>query len=426
MVFLTFVLIQPYLKKLIYISLCLLISTIGQSQTCEVGGSYFSTFEDIKSILDNNNCSGCHSDSAKEGDWNYDTYESFVQSGFCNQSIIEHGNASNSYLYSLLIGSDDICSESLVSHKVQTEDLDQLETWINQGAPELCMPLYPDIKDILDINNCQSCHNATNEEWTYNTYNEMLGYTYDSECDEYSIMVKGSASASLLYDKINNDDIVACGDPMNGESAPLNYEEIAKIRDWINGGALESQFALPVILSKFETQEKNQSVSLDWTTELEVATDKFIVERSSTGRNFAEITEVVATGGDSGPTSYTFVDDSPVNGENYYRLKIVDLDGSFDYSNIRLTRLEVQTAEMIISPNPAMSSERLKVTWYPVAGQERTYLNLVDPNGRSLHRKIIFEGTNYVRLPTLLDGVYYVIIEDYFGGFLLERVVIIN
>jgi hypothetical protein len=70
--------------------------------------------------------------------------------------------------------------------------------------------------------------------------------------------------------------------------------------------------------------------------------------------------------------------------------------------------------------------ERLTVKWLPRADEESTYLNIVDMNGRNLHRKIIFEGTNYVRLPDLLDGVYYVMVEDLYGGFLLERVVIIN
>jgi len=115
-----------------------------------------------------------------------------------------------------------------------------------------------------------------------------------------------------------------------------------------------------------------------------------------------------------------------VLGENYYRLRIIDLDGTYDYSNIRLVRVKSGEASLSVSPNPARSFERLRVKWNPPAGQVQAYLNLVDVNGQNLTRKVIFEGTNYVRLPSLLEGVYYVIVEDYFEGFLLERIVIID
>ena len=239
-------------------------------------------------------------------------------------------------------------------------------------------------------------------------------------------MTAGNATTSLLYDKINNDDQVVCGESMNGASAPLSLEEIAKVRDWINGGALESKSALPLIMSMFETKESGNSILLSWTTELELATDRFIIEHSPTGRDFVAISEIASVGNSDFITNYSFMHEDPVYGENYYRLKMVDLDGSYTYSNIRLTTIQSDIAEMLISPNPARSTERLMVTWYPKKGQDQAYLNIVDPNGRNLHKKIIFEGTNYVRLPALIEGVYYIIIEDYFGGFLLERVVIIN
>ncbi len=416
---------QP-LKKLILLLTFTILFFAGYGQSCEVGGSLFSTFEDIQLLLDENNCGSCHAEGKSEANWNYDSYASFIKNGDCNQPIIIHGNASDSYLYSVISGTDKLCSESAPTHKLSETELDRIETWINQGAPEHCLPLYPEVKAIFDSNNCQSCHAQSNALWDYTTYQSILGLNSDNNCGETKTVAIGNASLSLLYDKINDDGQVECGEPMNGASSPLSALEIAKVRDWINGGATESAATLPVVLTSFESHETDMSVTLSWTTEIEIATDKFSIEHSTTGRGFEEIAEVKSTGTNGSSSSYSYRHDSPSFGENYYRLKMIDLDGSFNYSNIRLTRLEVETAEMSISPNPAMKSERLKVTWYPQKGQEQAYLNILDPNGKNLHRKIIFEGTNYVRLPALIEGIYYVLIEDYFGGFLLERVVIIN
>ena len=414
------------MKKIIFISIFTILFFSGYGQSCEVGGSFFSTFEDIQLLLDENNCGSCHAEGKSEANWNYDTYSSFTKSGDCNQPIIIHGNASNSYLYSVITGTDKLCSDSAPTHKLSETALDKIESWINQGAPEHCLPLYPAVKSIFDSNNCQSCHSQNSGLWSYDTFQGILGYNIDNNCEDTKTVVIGNAGLSLLYDKINNDGQVACGEPMNGISSSLTALEIAIVRDWINGGATESTATLPVVLSSFKSKEADRSIILTWTTEIEISTDKFVIEHSSTGKGFEKISEVPSTGSDGSSSDYTYMHDTPSFGENYYRLKMVDLDGSFNYSNIRLTRLEVETAEMSVSPNPARNTERLKVTWYPRKGQEQAYLNILDPNGKNLHRKIIFEGTNFVRLPALIEGIYYVLIEDYFGGFLLERVVIIN
>lgn len=408
----------------ILITFLSVISCFGQS--CEIDGTLYSTFLDVQTILDNNNCNSCHGSISIEGNWNYETYESFATSGNCGQPVLVHGNASQSYFYGRLTTSEDLCGESDENHKMSATELDQIESWINYGAPEFCLPLYADIKTLLDESGCQTCHSANAQSWSYQSYTEMISSGNDDNCGDISNITKSSANLSLLYDKVNNDGSVACGDVMEGSNAPLSYEEIANIRDWINGGAPNTSSTLPVVLSLFEAKIESKTVVLNWKTEVEIATDKFILERSPTGKNFIKVAELPAEGSTNITTEYSIIDNTPLAGDNYYRLRILDLDGSYDYSNIRLVRVESTETTISVSPNPAMSNERLIVKWNPLSGQDQTKLNIVDVNGQNLHRKIIFEGTNYVRLPVLLDGVYYIIVEDYFGGILLERIVIIN
>ncbi len=397
-----------------------------QGQSCEIDGIYHSTFEDIKSILNVNDCGSCHSDQKSLGGWNYDTYDSFLKNGDCDKKMILHGDASNSYFYRKLSGVETCGESSNNNHNLSNEEFNQIENWINFGAPEFCVRLYSDIRLVLDDNGCNSCHYSDPKAWRYDSYLNMIDNNLDDNCSDESIIVQGNSSNSLLYDKINNDGFVSCGEPMNAATGPMSKQDVALIRDWINSGANETAASLPVILNNFSVVNLHNEVQLRWSTEVEIATDKFVIERSQTGLDFIAIAELPSEGSSNQGHDYVIADTKPLLGDNYYRLKIVDLDGSYNFSNIRLVRVKTGETVVTVYPNPAMSQERLTVKWLPRADEESTYLNIVDVNGQNLHRKIIFEGTNYVRLPYLLDGVYYVIVEDLFGGFILERVVIIN
>ncbi|MDF1697873.1 MAG: T9SS type A sorting domain-containing protein [Saprospiraceae bacterium] len=402
-----------------------LCQSLGQS--CDVDGILHSSFIDVQLVLDANQCGSCHKGQNNKGNWNYDSYNSFLKKGDCGFEMIVHGDASNSFFFRKILGVNTDCGESNEGvHTLPQSDVGQIESWINFGAPELCVPLYADVKQILDNNGCNSCHGNDPGEWRYDSYLSLLNGEMDSSCSDYDVIVKGNSSQSLLFDKINNDGAVSCGDAMNASNGPMDAMEVAKIRDWINSGAYETAASLPVILSRFSLKDDNGDVHLAWSTEEEIATEKFVVERSTSGQNFQEISELKSEGSATEGYNYEYLDRDPFIGENYYRLKILDLDGSYKYSNIRLIRMKSEETTILVYPNPAVSRERLTVRWLPRADEESTYLNIVDVNGQNLHRKIIFEGTNYVRLPYLLDGVYYIIVEDLFGGFLLERVVIIN
>lgn len=414
---------MKYFLMILVFCVCLCQS---KGQSCEIDGIYHSTFEDVKSVLDANNCNSCHGNQNSKGGWNYDTYESFLLNGDCNKNMILHGDASNSYFYRKLSGAG-VCGESSdTDHDLTEEDFSQIESWINFGAPEFCVLLYNDIRVVLDDNGCNSCHSTDPQSWRYDSYFNMIDNDLDDNCSELNIIVRGNSSSSLLYDKINNDDSVSCGNPMNAVSGPMSEYDVALIRDWINSGANETSASLPVILTNFSAIDIQGEIELNWTTEVEIGTDKFVIERSQTGQNFEPIAELSSEGSATIGHEYVIRDTKPLIGENYYRLKIIDLDGSYNYSNIRLVRFKSGESSITVWPNPAVSRERLTVKWLPRADEESTYLNIVDVNGQNLHRKIIFEGTNYVRLPYLLDGVYYITVEDLFGGFLLERVVIIN
>lgn len=105
--------------------------------------------------------------------------------------------------------------------------------------------------------------------------------------------------------------------------------------------------ALPVRLLNFTGVNNNESVIVKWNVSEEKNVKQYEVEWSSDNRNFEKIAEIIALN----KSAYSALHNNPLSGKNYYRLKIVDADGSFIYSNI--ITIDTKTSDIRIYPNPA-------------------------------------------------------------------------
>ncbi len=93
----------------------------------------------------------------------------------------------------------------------------------------------------------------------------------------------------------------------------------------------DALITLPVKLNSFTVQKANSSAQLNWSTEQELNSSYFSVERSSDGRKWNSIFRVNAAGNSTQVNNYKAFDNTPLNGINYYRLKQFDGDGKFEY-----------------------------------------------------------------------------------------------
>ncbi|WP_353718756.1 T9SS type A sorting domain-containing protein [Dyadobacter sp. 676] len=98
----------------------------------------------------------------------------------------------------------------------------------------------------------------------------------------------------------------------------------------------------------------NESTGLlSWSTSDEVNSDRFEVQRSRDGKNWLLIGNVASRGERNSVQHYEFIDLAPMEAENFYRLKMIDKDGSFTYSAIH--HFEFRRTELSIAyPNPAL------------------------------------------------------------------------
>ncbi len=111
--------------------------------------------------------------------------------------------------------------------------------------------------------------------------------------------------------------------------------------------------SLPVILSGFSVQNNNDgTAALSWETKMETNSSRFEIERSADGSGWNTIATVQAKGNAALPTDYSYTDGKMLTGTNYYRLKMVDLDGSAVYSEVKVLQGSVIN-HISFYPNPA-------------------------------------------------------------------------
>lgn len=116
--------------------------------------------------------------------------------------------------------------------------------------------------------------------------------------------------------------------------------------------ACQTTTIVPIKLSSFTAQNNNTTNLLLWTTENETNNKHFEIQRSTDGINFKQIGIVNAVGNSTVATNYNFTDNAPTNGINYYRLKQVDVDGTFTFSYIVKVK-NTKLGSITIYPNPA-------------------------------------------------------------------------
>lgn len=160
-----------------------------------------------------------------------------------------------------------------------------------------------------------------------------------------------------------------------------------------------STTALPLKLVSFTGKKSNVNNELSWQTQSEVNTDNFLVERSADGKVYKTIGKVAARGA-SGNNNYSFVDRLALKGDNIYRLKMTDLDGTFVYSNILVSLNRASIGSITVYPSPA------KEVLFINADQHEV-LNIYNLEGKKMISQNLKPGINQIDISLFKDGVYF-------------------
>lgn len=143
---------------------------------------------------------------------------------------------------------------------------------------------------------------------------------------------------------------------------------------------------LPIELLSFTGYNDRAVNVLNWVTSSEVNSLKFEIEKSLDGSTFEYIGEVMAAGNSTAQLDYSFIDEYPQLGDNYYRLKMIDKDGKFKYSeliNIRVKEDNSVVKDGIVKIYPNPTNGMLNVQ-YQASSEKTLDLSVFDVTGRTV------------------------------------------
>lgn len=163
---------------------------------------------------------------------------------------------------------------------------------------------------------------------------------------------------------------------------------------------------LPVTLTSFSAAKANNSVMLKWQTANESNNAYFGIERSINGTSFTEIGRVNSIGNSSKTQQYSFEDFNFTKGFNYYRLKIVGLDGKSNYSNIEKLDLSVLPV-LKLYPNPVKNI----LTLEGLNASALTTISIINNAGNVVKTITTSNAVYSLNIQQLPAGNYFVKVE---------------
>lgn len=172
--------------------------------------------------------------------------------------------------------------------------------------------------------------------------------------------------------------------------------------------SVSSGTILPVELLNFTAVPVENEVHLSWSTATEINNDYFVLEHSRDAITWDFLDQVQGQGNSTSLTNYNSIDDRPFLGENYYRLKQVDFDGSIEYSDVRIVEFNgTSDGDIILYPNPSN-----KVITIESSTDELDLLSVSDAFGKNITSElsIIERGEHHIvlNIQELEAGFYFV------------------
>jgi biopolymer transport protein ExbB len=176
---------------------------------------------------------------------------------------------------------------------------------------------------------------------------------------------------------------------------------------------------LPITLTYFRGQAMQDYNQLYWETSSEINNNYFSVERTVNGVNWNELTQVKGAGNSTHTINYSWPDDAPQPGVNYYRLKQVDYDGNYTYSNTIALEDNLQFG-MTVFPNPSTGLLNVNVT---SSLSDNSQLYILDVLGQTVYNQSIVDNeVNALNLSYLSAGIYFVKVVNS-NGVLVKKIV---
>ncbi len=257
--------------------------------------------------------------------------------------------------------------------------------------------------------------------------NGVVDFQNDLSFDKNAVVTLNSGGelnvgGNLNFDQnasITNNGLINVGGDINFLGVPSQFNGGGVVVAggagcgyWTGSGACSENTILPVELLEFKVYQIESAVVVTWKTATELNNDYFSIERSSDGMSYGSIGEVKGAGNSNVVTEYEFVDEKPLNGITYYRLKQTDFDGLNE--TFRPVSVEMKMGkepQISVYPNPFTGNQVHIKSNVPIDGMIR----VIDQNGSEVYRETTNGGGQELTV-TLRDqlpkGIYFLLIRS--------------
>lgn len=213
------------------------------------------------------------------------------------------------------------------------------------------------------------------------------------------LMLSSSSGLNIDISKLENSTFstLANYEINKYNSYIYSYSSINKNNDDIyvinpsSVGAFAKKYSQPVVLPvsliNFKATKSGTHAVLNWSTSSEVNNNYFIVERSVDNQNFKELAKVSSKDNNAAGANYTFIDDFPENGVNYYHLNLVDKDGANSVIGNQSLNFSIRSKQLFVYPNP-VESEQFEII-IPPDSKDTYSLKISGLNGQT-----VFQSTH--------------------------------
>ena len=234
----------------------------------------------------------------------------------------------------------------------------------------------------------------------------QLIMTWEPNSQTFEVFFDGYLRASYTGDIVStifgNDPMVHFG--FTAATGGANNQQSVCV---VQMSGLLDPTSFPVELLNFEAIPVDDRVDLSWITANEQNSSHFQIEQAGSDQNFVVLGQLEAAGYSFDLREYATSDPAPMSGENFYRLKMVDIDGSFSYSQTIRVYLEMDMASIV--PNPLKSGQDLKVN-LRLQESQLVKLQLISIYGQIVHQSETKVQAGGEQLPistyNLARGVY--------------------
>ncbi|MCC6448836.1 MAG: T9SS type A sorting domain-containing protein [Chitinophagaceae bacterium] len=164
---------------------------------------------------------------------------------------------------------------------------------------------------------------------------------------------------------------------------------------------------LPVELLSFTGHEVDNTHVLNWKTSMELNSSHFVIEHSTNAASFLELGMKDAAGNSKTEKEYQFINRTPKYGDNFYRLKMVDLDGKFKHSNVVLLKYLKNNTTIAVYPNP--TAEQLNVVIHANEQNQKAQFQILDMQGKLLQQQesLVDGNTQSFNVSQYANGLYF-------------------